>query len=814
MNISYNWLRQYLPIDLSAHEAAELLTHSGLEVEHVVPFSSVEGGLEGIVIGEVLTREKHPDADRLSVCTVNVGGAEPLHIVCGAPNVATGQKVVVATVGAKLYPSEGEPFEIKKSKIRGQASEGMICAEDEIGLGQSHDGIMVLPADAKVGTAAADFFKVENDEVLEIGLTPNRADAMSHIGVARDLRAVARSSKGGFENLELQWPDVSAYSQQCESPITIEVKDTEAAPRYVGVYIEGVKVGPSPQWLQDRLKAIGSRPINNVVDVTNFVLHELGQPLHAFDADRIGGKKVVVRTAKSAEMFTTLDEVERTMQAEDLLICDADKGMCIAGVFGGANSGVTEQTVNVFLESAYFNPVTIRKTAKRQGLSTDASFRFERGIDPEITVYAAKRAALLIQQVAGGKTSDITDIYPNPIPHFKVEVKFANIDRLIGQAIPQDSVVSILEDLGIFIEKRNAEGLRLSVPNFKTDVTREADIIEEVLRVYGYDRVEGSGQLRVPLTDSPEKDREMLRNMVADMFTAQGFNEIMNNSLTRSSYIEKHLSAEAERSVIILNPLSTDLNSMRQTLLFGGLESVSRNIRHQHPDVRFYEFGNLYFSEKNKEWPYSERQSLGIFLSGRFQPERWNAVKGDVSYHHIHATVRQLLQRMNIQAKLTDLPTENSVFAYGMAFSLEDKVLARFGSVRKDILATFDIDQEVFFADVNWDAVLAASAINKLTVTDLPKFPSVRRDLALLVDRTVKYVRIKELAHQTERKLLREVDLFDVYEGKGIPEGKRSYAVSFILRDDTATLQDKSIEKTMERLVGRFKQELGAELRG
>ncbi|MCF8257189.1 MAG: phenylalanine--tRNA ligase subunit beta [Flavobacteriales bacterium] len=814
MNISYNWLRQYLPIDMSAREAAELLTHSGLEVEHVVPFSSVEGGLEGIVIGEVLTRDKHPDADRLSVCTVNVGRVEPLNIVCGAPNVAAGQKVVVATVGAKLYPSEGEPFEIKRSKIRGQASEGMICAEDEIGLGKSHDGIMVLPVDTKVGTPAADFFKVENDEVLEIGLTPNRADAMSHIGVARDLRAVARAAKGGLEKLELQWPDVANYSAQTENPIAIEVKDTDAAPRYVGVYIEGVKVGPSPQWLQDRLKAIGSRPINNVVDVTNFVLHELGQPLHAFDAHRIGGKKVVVRTAHSNERFTTLDEVERSMHGEDLLICDADKGMCIAGVFGGANSGVTEQTVNVFLESAYFNPVTIRKTAKRHGLSTDASFRFERGIDPEITVYAAKRAALLIQQVAGGKTSAITDIYPNPIPHHKVEVKFAHIDRLIGQAIASDTVVSILEDLGIFIEKRNAEGLRLSVPTFKTDVTREADIIEEVLRVYGYDRVEGSGQLRVPLTDSPDKDVEMLRNMVADTLTSQGFNEIMNNSLTRSAYAEKHLAAQSAQSVIILNPLSTDLNAMRQSLLFGGLESVSRNIRHQNPDVRFYEFGNLYFNAEENIWPYREQHSLGIFLSGKWQQERWNAVKGDVSFQHVYAVVRQLLERMNIQARFTDLPAENSIFAYGMAFSLKDKVLARFGSVRKDILATFDIDQEVFFADVDWDAVLAASAINRLTVSDLPKFPSVRRDLALLVDRSVKYARIEELAHQTERKLLREVDLFDIYEGKGVPEGKRSYAVSFILRDDEATLQDKSIEKTMERLVGRFKQELGAELRG
>lgn len=815
MNISYNWLKQYLPIGLTAHEAAELLTHSGLEVEHVVPFSSVEGGLAGIVVGEVLTREKHPDADRLSVTTVNIGTGEPLQIVCGAPNVAAGQKVVVATVGAMLYPSTGEPFEIKKSKIRGQASEGMICAEDEIGLGESHAGIMVLPADVKVGTAVADYFGIENDEVLEIGLTPNRADAMSHIGVARDLRAVARAAKSGFENLELNWPSVADYSAAIkQNPIAIEVKDSDACPRYVGIYIEGIEVKPSPQWLQNRLKAIGSRPINNVVDITNFVLHEMGQPLHAFDADKIGGQKVVVRTAKGGEKFTTLDEVERNLHADDLMICDSANGMCIAGVFGGAGSGVTPQTLNIFLESAYFNPVSIRKTAKRHGLSTDASFRFERGIDPEITVLAAKRAALLIQELAGGRLSTITDISPNPIPHHKVEVKFANIDRLIGQAIPQEDVISILEDLGIFIEKKNAEGLRLSVPTFKTDVTREADVIEEILRVYGYDRITGSGQLRVPLISGKAKDAELLRNTVADMLSSQGFNEIMNNSLTRANYVEKHIPSQHGLSVGILNPLSTDLNAMRQTLLFGGLESVSRNIRHQNSDVRFYEFGNLYFDAKGDKWPYREQQSLGILLSGKWQREGWNAAKGNVTFHHAHAVVGQLLTRLGISAKLVDLPSDQPLFAYGMAFELKGTTLAQFGSVRKDILATFDIDQEVFFADVNWDAVFAASAINVLEVAELPKYPSVRRDLALLVDKTVKYARIAELAQQTERKLLRGVDLFDVYEGKGIPEGKRSYAVSFILRDDAATLEDKTIEKTMERLLGRFKQELGAELRG
>ncbi|MBP9152773.1 MAG: phenylalanine--tRNA ligase subunit beta, partial [Flavobacteriales bacterium] len=599
MDISYNWLRQYLPIDLDVNEAAALLTGSGLEVEKVIPFSSIEGGLEGLVIGEVLSKEKHPDADRLNCTKVNIGTGEPLDIVCGAPNVEAGQKVVVAVVGAKLYPSEGEPFEIKKSKIRGQVSEGMICAEDEIGLGQGHDGIMVLPADVKVGTPAAAYFKIENDFTMEIGLTPNRADAMSHIGVARDLRAVIREIKGGHENLKLEWPDVMGYAADIkENPITIDVQDLEACPRYVGLYIQGIEVKPSPAWLQNRLKAIGARPINNVVDVTNFVLHELGQPLHAFDADKIKDQKVVVRTAKTGEKFTTLDEVQRDLNQDDLMICNATDGMCIAGVFGGLNSGVTVKTTNVFLESAYFNPFPIRKTAKRHGLSTDASFRFERGIDPETVVYAAKRAALLIQEVAGGKLSVITDFYPNPIPHQKVEVKFANINHLIGQDIPKETVLSILDDLGIYVEKKTEDGLKLSVPSFKNDVTREADVTEEILRVYGYDRILGSGQLKVPLIASDKKSPEQLRNLVSDALTAQGFNEIMNNSLTKAAYMDKHFPEHANLKVDILNPLSNDLNAMRQSLLFGALESVSRNLRHQNLNCKFYEFGNLY--EKNE----------------------------------------------------------------------------------------------------------------------------------------------------------------------------------------------------------------------
>ena len=815
MNISYNWLRQYLPIDLDVNEAAALLTGSGLEVEKVIPFSSVEGGLQGLVIGEVLSKEKHPDADRLNCTKVNIGTGDPLDIVCGAPNVEAGQKVVVATVGTKLYPSEGEPFEIRKSKIRGQVSEGMICAEDEIGLGESHAGIMVLPTHVKVGTPAAEYFKIENDNVLEIGLTPNRADAMSHIGVARDFRAVIREIKGGYENLKLEWPDVMDYSANLkENPISIDVQDTEAAPRYVGLYIQGIEVKPSPAWLQSRLKAIGARPINNVVDVTNFVLHELGQPLHAFDADKIKDNKVVIRSAKAGEKFTTLDEVERNLNENDLMICHASDGMCIAGVFGGLNSGVTEGTKNVFLESAYFNPVSIRKTAKRHGLNTDASFRFERGIDPETVVYAAKRAALLIQEVAGGKLSVITDIYPNPIPHQKVEVRFANINRLIGQDIPKETVLSILDDLGIYVEKKNDEGLKLSVPSFKNDVTREADVVEEILRVYGYDRILGSGQLRIPLIASDKKSPEQLRNMVSDALTAQGFNEIMNNSLTKASYMDKHFPEHAASKVDILNPLSTDLNAMRQSLLFGGLESVSRNIRHQNPNCKFYEFGNLYEKNEKGNWPYSEYRSLAFFITGRWQKERWNSPTGNATFHHIHGIVRSILNRLGIKAQLQDVSDANT-FNYGMEFRTKDgQLLVNFGSVNSNILEAFDIDQEVFFADFDWDRVLALSALNALEVKELPKYPSVRRDLALFVDKSVKYAQLEQLAFQTERSILKEVDLFDVYEGKGVPEGKRSYALSFILQDERSTLNDKTIDKTMNRLQQRFEQEVGAILRG
>ena len=814
MNISYNWLREYLPIELSVTEAAELLTACGLEVEKVLPFTSVEGGLDGLVIGEVLTCEQHLDADRLKVTKVNVGGDEALDIVCGAPNVAAGQKVVVATVGTMLYPDGGEPFKIKKSKIRGAVSEGMICAEDEIGLGVSHDGIMVLPADVKVGTPASAYFKIENDKVLEIGLTPNRADSMSHIGVARDLRAVVKENRDGYENLKVEWPDVMSYAADIKTnPIAIDVQDLDACPRYVGVYIEGVEVKASPEWLQNRLKAIGLRPINNVVDVTNFVLHETGQPLHGFDADKIKDKKLVVRTADKGEKFTTLDEVERELHHDDLMICNSTDGMCIAGVFGGLNSGVTESTKNIFLESAYFNPVSIRKCAKRHGLNTDASFRFERGIDPETVVYAAKRAALLIQELAGGKLSTITDIYPNPIPHFKVEVKYANINRLIGQDIPQETVLSILDDLGIYVEKKIEGGLKLSVPSFKNDVTREVDIIEEILRVYGYDRIVGSGQLRVPLIASDKKSPEQLRNMVSDALTAQGFSEIMNNSLTKAAYMDTHFPEQAGAKVGILNPLSQDLNAMRQSLLFGCLESVSRNIRHQNANCKFYEFGNLYDKNESGNWLYNEYNSMAILVSGKWQIDRWNVQESNATFHHAHGAVKSILNRLGINAHLHDV-AGTKVYSYGMEYRTKSgKVLVTFGSVNTNLLEAFDIEQEAFYAEFDWDAALKNSALNEFEVTELPKYPSVRRDLALLVDKTVKYGKLEELAYQTERKLLKQVDLFDVYEGKGIPEGKRSYALSFILQDANSTLNDKTIDKTMNRLQQRFEREVGAELR-
>lgn len=797
------------------NEVSDLLTMSGLEVEKVERFCPIEGGLEGLVVGEVMEKSQHPDADRLSCTKVNVGGEALLDIVCGAPNVETGQKVIVATVGTTLY-SEGDSFKIKKSKIRGQVSEGMICAEDEIGMGKSHDGIMVLDASAKVGTAAKDFFNIENDDVIEIGLTPNRSDAMSHIGVARDLRAVLRHFDKIDESIDLEWPDVMAFAPDVnESPVSIEVQDPDACPRYVGLTIEGVTVSESPEWLQNRLLAIGLRPINNVVDITNYVLHELGQPLHAFDMAAVKGNKVVVRTAEQGKKFTTLDEVERTLDGNDLMICNESEGMCIAGVFGGIGSGVTESTTNVFLESAYFNPVSIRKSAKRHGLNTDASFRFERGIDPDITVYAAKRAALLIKELAGGKISSITDIYPKPIERFRFDVRFSKIDEIIGHEIPRGAVRTILKDLDVFIEKEKEDVFKVSVPPFKNDVTREIDVIEEVLRVYGYDHVPMRGHLKMPLVHETGINKEEVKGSVADMLSANGFAEIMNNSLTKAAYVEEMVPERAENSVKILNPLSSDLNSMRQSLVFGGLETVARNINRQRPNLKLYEFGNLYFKFNGQEWPYHETEALGVFVTGKWNEGNWASKEEDSSFYHLKSSVQLIFNRLGLKYKVTDLPEDMpDMLSYGLQFTQGKEVLAQIGSVNPKWCDKFDIEQEVFHGFILWNEVLASVKQGKTPVKELPKYPFVRRDLAMLVSKDVKFGTMEKVAKQADQKLLKEIDLFDVYEGKGVPDGKRSYALSFILQDENTTLNDKVIDKTMNRIQAALEKEVGAELRG
>lgn len=814
MKISHHWLNQFLPNSLDPTIIADLLTSGGLEVEHVVPFCPINGGLEGLVIGEVLTYAKHPDADRLSVCAVGIGADTPLSIVCGAPNVAAGQKVVVAPVGTTVHPTHGEPFEIKKAKIRGQLSEGMICAEDEIGLGTSHEGILVLPHNAPVGQLAADYFKVTNDFIFEIGLTPNRTDAMSHLGVARDLRALLRSHRPEMALGEVQWPDVQDFNPTLgPCPIEVVVHDAEAAPRYVGLVIEGVKVGPSPDWLQNALKSIGLRPINNVVDVTNYVLHSIGQPLHAFDAGKIGGRKVVVRMAEEKEEFVTLDGVSRTLSGSDLMICDAQRPMCLAGVFGGLGTGVTEATTAIFLESAYFSPSVIRKAAKRHGLSTDASFRFERGVDPETVVYAAKWAALLIQQVAGGQCSAITDLYPNPIHYHKVKLSFARMDTLIGQHIPVDQAKSILEDLEIKIDKEKEGHLELMVPTYRFDVTREADVIEEILRIYGYNRIEGKERINIPIHAQKPSNKPGLREMVANRLSAMGFNEMMSNSLIPSGHVEKLFPDAVAHSVAILNPLSSDLNVLRQDLVFGAMEAVARNIRHQCPDLRLFEFGTVYYNIADGQWPFHEEEVLSITITGRAWPERWNAPQGSSTFYHLKGMIDSLLQGLGIEIKVSEQPERPSPFACGLVYTAGNKEVVRMGEVRTDVLKHFDIEQPVFYADIRFDSLAKLAAKTKVKSNELPKFPHVSRDLALLIDKTVTYQQLEDLAWKNGKGLLNEVTLFDVYEGKGIPDGKKSYAMRFILQDELATLTDSKIDDVMGRIVKAFNRELNAELR-
>ena len=808
MKISYNWLQQFLQLDWSPEKTGELLTDLGLEVEGIELKESIKGSLEGVVVGEVLTCKKHPNADKLKVTTVNLGKGEPVQIVCGAPNVDAGQKVPVATIGTMLYDEKGEGFKIKKGKIRGEESHGMICAEDELGLGSSHDGIMILSEDLVPGTPCAQVFNIETDHVFEIGLTPNRADAMSHYGVARDLRAGLMQKD---VNLELISPSVSDFHvDERRLKIDIEVENKELVPRYCGITITDVEVKDSPEWIQNRLKAIGITPKNNIVDITNYVLHELGQPLHAFDASKIRGNKVVVKTLEEGTKFITLDEVERELSSEDIMICDAEGNpLCIGGVFGGLKSGVTENTTTVFLESAYFNPVAIRKTAKRHGLNTDASFRFERGIDINQTKYALKRAALLIEEYAGGKlSSDILDFFPEKVNDFEVFLSFDSVYRLIGQEIPKETIKKILASLEIKINSVTEAGLGLVIPSYRVDVQREADIIEEILRVYGYNNIEFSHKLNASI--SFDNDIQVkVENTIANQLVAVGFNETMSNSLTKEDYIELSEDLNENFNVEMLNPLSSDLKVMRQSLLFSGLESIAYNINRKNNSLKFFEFGKTYHKYESG---YEEQKHLTLFVTGNRVKDTWTLENKPSDFFYLKGVLTSLFERIGL-TNFKTTPVKSDLFSEGLTLSLGKTKLVDFGVVKRAILKEFSIKQEVVFADIKWDVILPLVGNKKIKVSDLAKFPAVKRDLALLLDEKVEFKDLYNLAFQAERKLLKEVDLFDVYEGKNLPEGKKSYAVSFVLQDEDKTLNDKQIDKIMQKLQQTFEKNVGAELR-
>lgn len=821
MKISYNWLKSYINTDLSPEKAGELLTGCGLEVEGIEKTESVKGGLQGVVIGEVKTCVKHPDADKLSITTVDVGAEELLHIVCGAPNVAAGQKVPVATIGTVIYSGD-ESFTIKKSKIRGELSEGMICAEDELGLGNSHAGIMVLDSNAVVGTPARDYFGIEDDFTFEIGLTPNRSDATSHIGVARDLMAVYNNIEGNSEKMKLNYPDVSAFkTDNYNLHIDIEVEDSNACPRYTGITLSGIEVKESPDWLKKKLLSIGLRPINNIVDITNYVLFECGQPLHAFDADKITGKKVIVKKLAKDTAFVTLDGAERKLSGEDLMICNTTEGMCIAGVFGGAKSGVTADTKNIFLESAYFDPTTIRKTSKFHGLKTDASFRYERGCDPNITVYALKRAIMLMKEIAGGEiSSEIIDVYPNIINKKNVEVTYHNINRLIGKTIEKQKVKSILTSLEIEISNETEEGLSLLIPTNKVDVCREADIIEEVLRIYGYNNIELRSELHSSISYLQKPDKEKIQNTIADYLTANSFVEIMNNSLTSSDYVSKLEDLNPAANVKILNPLSKELDVMRQSLLFGGLESISYNINRKSTDLKLYEFGKIYTynAEADKTAKvtkrFAEEKHLAIFISGRKMPESWSTANMAADFFNLKVYVENIFKRLRISTdKMQISKTTNSVFSDALTYVANGKTLLSAGSLQNKLLLSFGIKQPVFYADFNWDLMIKLIPAKEINYTEVPKFPEVRRDLALLINKEVTFAEIVKLAYQTEKNILQKVNLFDVYEGDKLEAGKKSYAVSFILQDKEKTLNDKQIEGIMNKLIKVYTEKLQAVIR-
>ena len=820
MEISYKWLKEYVDFDLTPQETADALTSCGLEVDALEEVQTIKGGLKGLYVGKVLTCELHPNSDHLHITTVDLGKAEPQQIVCGAPNVAAGQKVIVADLGCVLYDGDKE-FVIKKSKLRGVESLGMICAEDEIGVGTSHDGIIVLPEDALVGQPAAEYYHLESDWIIEIDITANRSDALSHWGVARDLYAWLK--RNGHAT-SLHRPDCSEFAvDNHDLPIDVEIENTEACKRYACVSISGCEVKESPEWLQNKLKVIGLRPINNIVDITNYVMMAYGQPMHCFDADMVKGSKIVVRTQPEGTKFVTLDGEEHTLGEHDLSICNAEEPMCIAGIFGGKGSGTYDTTKNVVLESAYFHPTWIRKSARRHGLSTDASYRFERGIDPNGTIYALKQAAILCKQLAGGKVSmEIKDVYPNPISDARVQLDFEYVDRLIGKKIGNDMIRSIVESLDMKIVSETETGLELDVPAYRVDVQRPCDVVEDILRIYGYNNVEIPTQLKSSLTIPSDIDKAYHRqNVIGEQLVGCGFREILNNSLTKTAYYTELNKYTEETTVKVMNPLSNDLGVMRQSLLFGGLESICRNINHKMPNLRFFEFGNCYHyspEKKNDDDPikaYTEEMHLGIWTTGKRVEGSWAHADEKTSFYELKAYVLNIFTRLGVNPGIVVSETsDNNIFGKALALKARSgKVLCEMGTVCHKLLKKMDIDQDVFFADINWDNVMRAIKKNEVLYHDISKFPSVSRDLALLIDKSVEFEQIEQIARQTEKKLLKSVELFDVYEGKNLPEGKKSYAVNFILQDETKTLNDKQIEAIMTKLINNLKQKLNAELR-
>lgn len=819
MKISYNWLKDYVDFDLSPEELAAVLTSIGLETGNVEEVQAIKGGLEGLVVGEVLSCIDHPNSDHLHITKVNLGTGEPVQIVCGASNVAAGQKVIVATIGTKLYDGDN-CITIKKSKMRGEESMGMICAEDEIGIGTSHDGIIVLPNDVAAGTLAKDYYNIKSDYVLEVDITPNRADACSHYGVARDLYAYL--TRHGIKTALHSPLQCELTTDNHDLDIDIQVENYEACPLYSGVSIKGVKVAESPELLQNRLRVIGVRPINNIVDITNYIVHETGQPLHCFDADSIGGK-VIVKTLPGGTKFKTLDDVERTLDERDLMICNATAPMCIAGVFGGEESGVKDDTVNVFLESAYFNPTWVRKSARRHGLSTDASFRFERGIDPLAVIYNLKHAANMVKELAGGTiASDIKVANQKPFDKFRVELDYDYVHRLTGIEIEHDMIKTIVKALEMEIVEESEKGLTLLVPPYRVDVQRPCDVVEDILRIYGYNNVAIPTSLKSCLTVKGREDESIkMQNLISEQLVGCGFNEIMNNSLTPSRYYDDLTSYKSEHLVRLINPLSNDLNVMRQTLLFGGLESIAHNSNRKNQNLRLFEFGNCYSfdeSKRNAEHilsPYHEELHLGLWLTGKRIENSWLSKEEDSSIYDLKAYVENILVRTGFDLNKMRIDKNNDdIFSTAIEYKGQNgKVVAKLGIVAKKVLKKNDLAGNVYFADIYWKSIMKQTEAKTVTFREIPKYPAVHRDLALLVANSVQFEQIREIAFETERKLLKSVALFDVYEGKNIDEGKKSYAVSFVLQDENNTLNDKLIDKTMQRLIKAFEDKLDAKLR-